>query len=235
MLNRVKPVLSTTVTKNDDGTYDYSYGLQDDPTARDPIKVWSIAMPAGDAVVSATQASWVATLEPVPGNPNPPGGTVSMSPVALATWRESKGALIGVGGTVSGFHLTSSYLPGFTVIYARSDEDYAVPANLPSAVAAQLQVMRQRDWMNKRVLGIGPRFPRAWSRDTIAADFKDGIAHLTATGDLDPSSRFVTALNAVLGALTTARGAAVPLDSALATAATPLEQTIANAVSVSLQ
>jgi hypothetical protein len=179
--------------------------------------------------------SWRSTEEPVPGNPNPPTGTVSMFPVALTTWREPKGATIAAGGTVTGFHITSPYQPGFTMVYARSDEDFAVPRDLPGPVSTQLQIMRQRDWMNKGVLAIGPRFPKAWSKDIIAADFKYGIARLVATGDLDASSKFVTALTSALDVLAGAAGASVPLDTIVSEAASPMEKNIANAISVSLQ
>ena len=234
-LNRVKPVVSTTVAVNSNGTYDYSFTLQNDPSAPDPVAVWSVAMPAVDAALTATHTSWLATQEPVPGNPNPPTGTVSMFPVALTTWRGPGGASIAAGQVAAGFHITSAYLPGLTMVYARSAEDYAVPPDLPAPVNTQLQRMRQRDWMNKRVVAIGPRFPKAWSKDVIAADFKDGVARLVATGDLDASSKFVTALNSALDALIAPTGASVPIDGVIPTAATPTEKNIANAISVSLQ
>ena len=234
-LNQVKPVVSTTVSRNSAGTYDYSFAIQNDPSASDAIEVWSIAMPAVDAASSATHTSWSSTQEPVGGNPNPPVGTVSMFPVALITWRSPTETSIAPGGITTSFQVESPYLPGFTTVYARSGEDYAVPMGLPASVNAQLQIMRQRDWINNKVMAIGPRFPRAWTKDVIAADFKDGIAHLERAGALDASSRFVVALSFALDTFIGAAGATVPLNTIIPLAATPMEKNIANAISISLQ
>ena len=77
----------------------------------------------------------------------------------------------------------------------------------------QLAVMRQPDWMNSRVLAIGPRFPREWSRDVIAADFKYGIAHMVRLGLLNATSNFVGLLNANLDTLIANGGPGTPLYS----------------------
>ena len=235
MLNQVKLIVSSTVTANSNGSYDYSYSIANDPSASDGVKVWSIAMPAIDAVLSASHPSWAFSQQPANADPNPPKGTVSMSPVVLANWNSPATSPLQPNATVAGFHVESAYLPGFTLFYARSDEDYAVPAALPTAVNNQLAVMRQRDWMNSRALAIGPRFPKEWTRDVIAADFKDGVARLIESGNLDATSNFVTLLNSALDTLIGAQGAAIPLDSTIAAAGSPTEKSIANAISISLR
>jgi hypothetical protein len=158
-----------------------------------------------------------------------------MSPVMLLRWQEPSGASIAAGKGVSGFSVTSPYLPGLTIAYARSDVDYAVPPGLPAAVNAQLQVMRERDWMNRAVPAIGPRFPRAWTRDVIAADFKAGIYKLVASGDLDPTSAFVVSLRPALDNIISSGGGSVLLGPVVSAATTTLETSIANAISISLQ
>ncbi|MGA7240667.1 MAG: hypothetical protein WBY44_33595 [Bryobacteraceae bacterium] len=235
MLNQVKPIVSSTVSVTASGSYDYSYVVANDASAADGVKVWSIAMPAVDAVISASHPSWTFDEHAATSDPNPPKGTVSMSPVVLASWHSPAPNLLQPSATVSGFDLKSPYLPGLTLIYARSDEDYALSSPLPAAVNNQLAVMRQPDWMNSRVLAIGPRFPKAWGKDVIAADFKDGVAHLIQLGDLSATSNFVTLLNSALNTLVLSQGASVPLASTIAAAGTPLEKSIANAISISLQ
>lgn len=232
-LNLVKPTVSTTVSANPNGSFDYTYSISNDASSPDPINVWSIAMPAVDAATSASHPTWGFTQQSANWDPEPPKGTVSMSPVILGNWQApATGSVVG-GASIAGFKVNSPYLPGFTLIYARSAVDYAVPAGLPPTVNRQLNLARQRDWMNKRLIGIGPRFPADWPANVIAADFKDGMARLTASGALSPTSSFVTALNSALDVIIAGQGA-VPL-TVIAAAQTSTEKSIASAVSVSLK
>jgi hypothetical protein len=169
-LDQVVPVVSSSVAAGTAaGSYSYTYMIGNSSPAGDQIKVWSLAVPATDAVDSASHSSWTTSQETAAGSPA--AGLVGITPVALASWHAPAGGAIAASSAVSGFHVTSRYRPGLTFIYARSGEDYALPAPLPAQVSSQLDVMRQRDWMNKRVVGIGPRFPSDWTRDIIAADF----------------------------------------------------------------
>lgn len=235
MLNQVRPTVSCNVSTNSDGAYQYAYTLVNDSAATNPIMIWSIAMPAVDAAVSATHPSWAFSRMAANTDPNPPTGTVSMSPVTLGNWHAPQAGSLAPGGTVAGFQIASHYLPGLTLIYSRSDDDYAVPSTLPAAVLSQLAPMQQRDWMNNRSVGIGPRFPTEWTNDVIAADFKDGVARLTESGVLNQASQFVTLLNSALDTLIGAPGASIPLDAVIAAAGTPMEKNIASAIAVSLR
>jgi hypothetical protein len=235
MLNQVIPTVSSTVATNADGTYHYAYSIANDPASPDPIKVWSIAMPAIDAATSATHPSWIYSQVPASTDPNPAKGMVSLSPIIMATWSAPSNQPLPHGGSVPGFLVNSPYRPGLTIMYARSDNDYALPSGLPASVISQLAPMRQPGWMNKRIDGIGPRFPEEWTRDVIAADFKNGIARLIASGELSSSSPFVTALNSALDTLIGAAGASIPLGSVIAATGTPMEANIASAIAVSLQ
>jgi hypothetical protein len=233
-LDQVVPVVSSSVAAGTAaGSYSYTYMIGNSSPAGDQIKVWSLAVPATDAVDSASHSSWTTSQETAAGSPA--AGLVGITPVALASWHAPAGGAIAASSAVSGFHVTSRYRPGLTFIYARSGEDYALPAPLPAQVSSQLDVMRQRDWMNKRVVGIGPRFPSDWTRDIIAADFKGGIARLIQTGDLDASSAFVTMLNGSLDVVINTQGASTPFAPVVALAGTQLEKNIANAISISLQ
>jgi len=236
-LDQVVPVVSSSVTAGAaTGSFNYVYALQNGSSARGPIGLWSLAVPATDAVDSASHASWTTTQETTAAAPTGGlTGLVGITPVAFASWHAPANAAIAAGSAVSAFQLTSRYRPGLTFIYARSGEDYAVPSTLPVQVSSQLNVMRQPDWMNKRAVGIGPRFPSDWTRDVIAADFKDGVTRLIQTGDLDASSTFVAMLNTSLITVINTQGASTPLASVIAAAGTQLEKNIANAISISLQ
>ena len=86
MLNQVKLAVSSTVSANANGTFDYSYVISNDASAIDSVRVWSIALPAVDAALSASHPSWTFEHHAANSDPNPPKGTVSMSPVVLANW-----------------------------------------------------------------------------------------------------------------------------------------------------
>jgi len=235
MLNNVSPIVTTVVTANADGSFDYAYAVQDDLSARDAIRVWSIAMPAVDAADSTAHPVWRASSEPARGHAAAPPGAVSMTPVVFVAWREPKGSAIGRGAAVQGFHIKSFYRPGPTLLYARSDEDFAVPADLPQEVLKQLEPLRSPEWRDRAVLVTGPRFPKEWGRDIVSGEFKNGIARLVAEGRLKPDSKFVKSVNPVLDALSLAGGASVPLDAALSLAADPTELDLAHAIAISLK
>jgi hypothetical protein len=74
-----------------------------------------------------------------------------------------------------------------------------------------------------------------WTRDVIAADFKNGVAQLIRAGSLDASSPFVTAVNSKLDVLINLQGAGSALNDVIAAASSTLEKNIANAMAVSLQ
>jgi hypothetical protein len=234
-LDQVVPSVSSGVVKTPTGTYEYKYSLGNGTTAADPISVWSIAIPVIDGILSASHPSWTVSQDLVATGDLPARGSFSMSPVLLASWHAFSREVIGANTAASGFVLESPYRPGLTLIYARSAEDYSVPATLPAQVSAQLDIMRQRDWMNKSLIGVGPRFPNDWTRDVIAADFKNGVAQLIRAGSLDASSPFVTAVNSKLDVLINLQGAGSALNDVIAAASSTLEKNIANAMAVSLQ
>lgn len=235
-LDQVKPILSSSVTSGAVGAYTYTYAIRNDLSATDGIQVWSLSLPASDGATSASHPSWNTTMDVAsPSTALPPAGMIGVTPVLFATWHAPANGAAGRNSTVSGFQIVSHYRPGLTFVYARSAEDYVVPATLPAAVSSQLDVMRQRDWMNKRITGIGPRFPDDWTRDVVAADFRDGIARLIVAGELNADSNFVMLLNTSLDTIISSQGAPIPLANVIAAAGSQLEKNIANAISISLQ
>ena len=143
--------------------------------------------------------------------------------------------MVAPGQKVEGVRIRSPYRPGFTLLYARSAEDYALPEDAPAAVREQLEVMRAPEWMNKAVIVIGPRFPKEWGGEIMAEDFEHGIARLTQEGELDASSKLVTAIKDALDVVHRSGQAVSPLGGAGLAAATPLEAAIQNAISLSLK
>jgi len=106
---------------------------------------------------------------------------------------------------------------------------------LQTAVRAQLEVMRAPEWQNKATVVIGPVFPADFSRDFIANELKYGIARLAKQGQLNEKSQFVAEAQSILGTISRARGARIPLDELLSAAQTSNEAEVANAISLSLR
>jgi hypothetical protein len=234
MLNQVAPTVSTAVTANADGSYDYTYTVQNDATAVDPIRVWSIAMPAVNAVSSAHHSVWSVTAEAAPGNAAARADSVSMTPVVFAAWRSSNGSAIGPGKTLSEVHITSPYSPGFTILYARSAEDYAVPPDVPQEVRDQLDALRAPEWRDRAILVIGPRFPKEWGREFVAGDFSAGIARLVKDGQLSADSKFVSSIVSRLDAIAKLAGGVTSVGDVLSLAGSAKELDIAHALAISL-
>ena len=88
MLNQVRPIVSTTVTEQQDGTFEYVYSIRNDSNARDTIKVLALGLPATDALLSPVTTPWSANSQSAPGHENALPGAVSMTPVMFSTWRD---------------------------------------------------------------------------------------------------------------------------------------------------
>jgi hypothetical protein len=245
LLNQVVPAVTTVVTMDAGGTLDYAQTVRNGANAARNIRVWGLAIPSTQAVSQTSHADWKATQEnvenidagPSGASSAAPPGAYSMSPVARITWRDPKGSSVVAGGAAAGeFHIRSTYLPGFTTIYARTGDDFVLPADLPPAVRSQLAVFYRPDWMNSSTLAIGPRYPKGWSKMAISVDFRQGISRLVSEGRLSQSSPFVTgALSAIDVFLSTQGSASGPALDFLPRASGPLEAEIAHAMRLSLQ
>ena len=87
-----------------------------------------------------------------------------------------------------------------------------------------------------RYLTIGPRYPKGWSKQFIAADFAQAIDRLARTGELDAAAPFVTAaLTSLRLFLATQRAFATPALTFLGQAETTLERSIARWMEMSLK
>jgi hypothetical protein len=224
---------TATVTRMTDGSYDYAYAAQNGSGARKGVGVWSIGTPSSDAVSSTKHETWVATVENPEGRPPGVWATVATH---FVTWRNPTGAAMGPGSTTSGFHVSSSFSPGFTIVYARSADSLALPPNLPAEVMNQLAVLQRPEWLNQSGLTIGPLYPKGWSKQFIAADYLLGINRLVRHGQLNAGSPFVAGALSSLDTFVMTQGAAstVALDF-LGQASGPLETSIAGAMRLSLQ
>jgi hypothetical protein len=237
--SEVKPVVSAHVERRADGSYSYSYVVQNDASARNPVARWTLLVPVGDESFRATHANWGASRNEA-GNPTVlnPGARR----LAELHWTPpNANALLRAGDTVGPFSITSSFPPGFTVIAAkgRISREYTpeIAASLPPAAAAQLSPFLEPAWDSAIRITLGPWFHPDESIATIAANFQYGMSVLVDQQALDANSVFVkSALSAFETYL--ASDAATVLDpnrmDFLSKAAPGLETEIANALRLTL-
>lgn len=235
MLNQVRPIVSTTVTEQQDGTFEYVYSIGNDSNARYAIKVLALGLPATDALLSPATTPWSANSESAPGHENALPGAVSMTPVMFSTWRDTTGSGIAPGQLITNIRIHSAYRPGLTLLYARSNDDYVIKADLPAAVTAQLDAMRAPEWQNKAMIVIGPVYPNTLPRDFVANEFSYGLARLIGAGQLKESSLAVAAIKNVLESVSQSGGLGAPVDQLLSVAQTASESELINAVVLSLR
>jgi hypothetical protein len=235
ILNQVRPIVSTTVTEQQDGTFEYVYAIRNDSNARDAIKVLALALPATDALLSPATTPWSAKSESARGHENALPGAASMTPVMFSTWRDSTGSGIAPGQLITNIRIRSAYRPGLTLLYARSNEDYDVKADLPAAVKAQVDVMRAPEWQNQAAIVIGPVYPKTLPRDFVANELSHGVARLTSAGQLNESSPAVAAIKKFLESVSRSGGVGAPVDQLRSVAQTASESELINAVMLSLR
>jgi hypothetical protein len=123
MLNQVSPLVSTSVTEQQDGTFEYVYSIGNGSKARDPIKLLALALPATDVLLWPATTPWPATTVPAQGHKNALPGAMSMTAVMFSTWQDAAGSGIAPGGFITNVRIRSAYRPGLTLLYARSNED----------------------------------------------------------------------------------------------------------------
>ena len=238
MLNQVRPIVSTSVTEQQDGTFEYVYSIRNDSSARDAIKILALALPATDVLLSPAITPWSATSESARGHENAFPGAMSMTPIMFSTWRDNTGSGIAPGAFITNVRIRSAYRPGLTLLYARSNEDYDVKADLPAAVTAQLDSLRAPEWQNQAMVVIGPVYPKSLPRDFVAREFSHGVARLTDAGQLQESSPAVTAMKKVLESVSQSGGfgaSADQLNQLRSVAQTGSERELINAVVLSLR
>lgn len=235
MLNQVRPIVSTTVTALQDGTFEYVYSIRNDSNALDPIKVLALGLPATDVLLSAASTPWVSNSESGPGHNNPLPGAISMTPVLFSTWRDTSGLGIAPGQSINNIKIRSAYSPGFTLLYARSNEDYDVKVDLPAAVQTQLEVMRAPEWRNRALLVIGPVYPKVLPRDFVANEFGYGVGRLINSGQLTESSVGVAAIKNVLESVSRSGTLGTSAEQLRASSQTALESELINAILLSVR
>ena len=132
--NQVSPRFTVQLAQDSNGLFSYDYTLTNGEPAKQSIQSWFLVGPAQDPSFVSTGAGWSAskastarTRQIALPTVSQVGGTVMFhSPVGQA---------VPPGAVRDGFHLTSSYSPGFTTAYVMGDVGLIrFPGPLPTVV-----------------------------------------------------------------------------------------------------
>ena len=189
--NQVSPTFTVQLTHRADGLFGYDYTLHNGESARQFIQSWFMVGPAHDPNFVSAGAGWSAMKAS-----NTKAHQIALPNVsqtgATVMFHAPAGQTISPGDTRAGFHVTSSYAPGFTTAYVMGDVGLIrFPGEVPTVVGDQIGVLQQPQWDSKVAVVLGPRFPAESSPQAIAADFHIGISQLIAGGVLRSDSAFV--------------------------------------------
>jgi hypothetical protein len=190
--NQVSPTFTVQLAKDSNGLFSYDYTLRNGESAKQSIQSWFLVGPAQDASFVSTGAGWSASKALTARTRQTALPTVSQVG-ATVMFHAPAGQTMLPGDARGGFHLTSSYSPGFTTAYVKGDVGLIRFPDLPTVVGDQVGILQQPGWDSKVGVILGPRFPPEWSPQAIAADFHIGISKLVATGALQQNSPFVKA------------------------------------------
>jgi hypothetical protein len=191
--NQVRPTFTVQLTQKADGLFGYDYTLHNGESARQSIQSWFMVGPPHDPNFVSVGAGWSARKASAVRAQQIALPTVSQAG-ATVMFHAPVGQTIPPGNTRAGFHVTSSYSPGFTTAYVMGDVGLIrFPGEVPTVVGDQIGVLQEPQWDSKVAVVLGPRFPAESSPQRIAADFHVGISQLIAGEMLRPDSAFVKA------------------------------------------
>ncbi|MBZ5728470.1 MAG: hypothetical protein LAP87_26245 [Acidobacteriia bacterium] len=237
--NQAIPSVISKITIVPSGGYLYEYVIGSSTRSRGPMEKWSLLIAAEDPLFSCElPPAWRVETE---NTLMVERAASKHAPLRYVHFVAGAGAEIGPGTAKNGLRVRSSNLPGYVTAFARSKVDRPFSAqavlNLPEAARAKLSVATSPEWDSQLRLVIGPRFLPGTDTIAIAASFHYAIQYFLNQKELSPDSGFVkdalASLTAYIEGSTGGPFGASRLSFA-ASAKTPLEEEMAEAMAVSL-
>lgn len=208
----VSPLINSTVTRDSDGQYLYSYQISNGATARMPIDSILLVLEQEIAETHGQHDSWSTSV-----SSDRPAG-VNLNAAGILRWSSPAGKEIQAGAMGSTFSIVSSLAPGFAMMsfYGKSDIPELNPlqiSRLPAEVQNQLRACKTLGWDTQVRPVIAPRFNSKAPVEAIAANYRYGINALDRRQLLATKSPARAQLNNLLE--TVAQGAAQLNNSSL--------------------
>lgn len=208
--NRSRPDLSFNVSQlSNSRGFQYTYTLSNESSAMSPIKTLGIISAVGDRSIRLSHPTWT-TPSAVIGvgalgsvSETSAGINVAATDLVLTTapgplvkWTSpSAQHLIQAASSLSGFSVTSQFLPGWTTAYVGSDGGVSRTADaMPDDVKRELSVLLQPENHYTAILTVGPKFDSRVGSAWIAGDWYMGVQMMVDQGLLSRDSEYVVAL-----------------------------------------
>ena|SRR5581483_3483986 len=208
----VEPVVSTTVTRDSDGKYHYSYAVANGARARTPIDSVMLVLEQRTSGTQGQHPSWPSQV-----SADRPAG-INLNAAGTLRWTSPAGQEIQPGKTASTFTIVSDLAPGFALMSFRGKSDLPEldplqMSKLPEDVQTQLRACKTLGWDTQVKQVIAPRFDSGAPIEAIAVNFRQGINAIDRTQLGAPKSATLVQVNSLLEAV--AQRAATLNDSAL--------------------
>lgn len=202
------------VTLPDGGGYRYMYAIWNGANARRSITRWSVASGHGDQSIRMSHPTWrtemstQSTDAAAAVSSDAPTQDASLSivyarpalesgPGPLVSWFTTSGEHpVRAGSGLSRFHITSRYLPGWTIAYVGSDGGVTVPAGatLPNEIKTELSTLLEPENNFTPVEIVGPKFHVQVGRAWIAGNWLGGVQSMVSQGHVSKESTYVAEL-----------------------------------------
>ncbi len=237
--NRAVPTVASAVKRDASGGYVYEYRIGASGKSRGPLQQWSLLVPAEDPkLVAGAPARWNAQQENTDMVDRPAPKHLLLKYIHF---NAVAGAEVAAGGSVPGFRVVSSNLPGYVTSFARSKASNpfspAALKGVSKALFDRVAAAASPEWDAQLRLVVGPRYLPQTETLMIATGFQYALEHFSARGELQEDSPFVKGAMASISAYVQNRSTG-PFQPGqlqfLSAAQTPLEKEMAEAMAISL-
>lgn len=213
--NKSEPRIDFDVmTLPNGGGFRYLYTISNGANARRSITSWSIESGHGDQSIRMSHPTWrtevstqgTGAVAQVSGNDQTQDTSTSvvyarphleMGRGPLVSWLTSSSEYpVRAGSSLSQFHLTSRYLPGWTTAHVGSDGGVTFPKGVttPNEIKAELKTLLEPENNLSPVKIVGPKFHAQVGRAWIAGNWHGGVQSMISQGRVSADSTYVVEL-----------------------------------------
>ena len=179
--NGAMPKVSSTVSRDADGMFHYTYSVSNGPAAHASIQRWALATEEMNGTLDLKHPEWAS------GQIAPTSGVIRDRNRAFG-WK-SKIDGIAAGQTVAGFEIVSNLAPGYVagIFYSAPPTAELSPddwASMPEDIANQLHKLLATNWDSQTLQIVGPAFAPGASVAMIEDNFFAAINLMKSLGTL---------------------------------------------------
>ena len=208
--NRSRPDIEFDVSRlSDSRSFQYAYRISNESNATSPIKTWGILSAVGDQSIRLNHPMWTApdaalgvgalgSVSETRTDTNDATADLVLTTASgpLVQWSAPTDQhRIRAGSSLSGFSITSQFLPGLTTAYVGSAGGVTRTADtMPDDVKHELSILLEPQNHYTAILTVGPKFDSRVESAWIAGDWSVGIRMMVDKGTLSRDPDYVIEL-----------------------------------------